>query len=369
MAEGANTILVTGVAGNLGRRLLLQLKELRSESSQSQGVDFRVLGVDMAPEPGAEMWRYERLDLALESSCDELVRLLRESGARAVAHLAFVIDPLRNGVLDLRRMWQINVAGTARVMEAIAEVNRRGGNISKFIFPSSVSAYGPELPPMVDESHLLEAHTLPYAVHKAQADEVAQARAEDLGDCRTYILRPHIFVGASMENYMVGALRGTPTGKGKLAERMRERGRRLPVLLPAGDQYLRKKFQFLHVDDMARLIVWLLRHGGSGSGLTILNVGGRGEPLPLAECLQLANAKRIRLPGRLLCKQVLRLLWDFGISGVPPAALPYMIGSYTMNCGRLQQMLGRDYEQVIRYTVREALADSFVSRSTPAAAS
>ena len=37
-----------------------------------------------------------------------------------------------------------------------------------------------------------------------------------------------------------------------------------------------------------------------------------------------------------------------------------MLGSYTMDTGRLQQFLGGDYEHVIQYTVEEALRDSFV---------
>ena len=54
--------------------------------------------------------------------------LLRELQPVSVVHLAFVIDPQRTGVLDVDRMWQINVAGTARVMEAITEANRIRGN-------------------------------------------------------------------------------------------------------------------------------------------------------------------------------------------------------------------------------------------------
>ena len=60
-------------------------------------------------------------------------------------------------------MWQTNVAGTARVMEAISVVNRTGGHVRQFIFPSSVSAYGPETPGPVKEDFPLRAHTLPYA--------------------------------------------------------------------------------------------------------------------------------------------------------------------------------------------------------------
>jgi hypothetical protein len=62
-----------------------------------------------------------------------------------------------------------------------------------------------------------------------------------------------------------------------------------------------------------------------------------------------------------MCGLALRKLWEWGISSIPPDALPYMIGSYTMNTSRLQQLLGSEYDQVIKYTVEDALADSFKS--------
>jgi nucleoside-diphosphate-sugar epimerase len=277
---------------------------------------------------------------------------------RAIVHLAFVIDPLRTGVLDKNRMWQINVAGTARVMEAIAEANRNGARVDKFIFPSSVSAYGPETPEFVNEDHALSAHTLPYAIHKQESDEVVQFRAEKIGSCATFILRPHIFVGSSMRNYLVGALRGTPTGKGALAEWARTKGKRLPMLIPAGQSYLEKKFQFVHVDDMARLIAFILDKQVE-PGLQILNVAGRGDALTMARCAEIANAKIIRLPGRFVCRLALKLFWDIGLSGVPPEALPYIVGSYTMDTTRLRFLLGNSYKQVMRYSIEDALADSF----------
>ena len=39
---------------------------------------------------------------------------------------------------------------------------------------------------------------------------VDAAGPSSLGDCACYILRPHIFAGASMRNYLIGALRGEP---------------------------------------------------------------------------------------------------------------------------------------------------------------
>jgi len=154
MADSHPTVVVTGVAGNLGLRLLPQL------------TDFEVIGVYMQRPKTTLPLRFVQMDLGQEESCRELFLLLRESGASAVIHLAFVLDPVRTGVLDLDRMWQINVAGTARVMEAITEANRRDAMVSKFIFPSSVSVYGPDLPNPVSEEYTLGAHTLPYAIHK-----------------------------------------------------------------------------------------------------------------------------------------------------------------------------------------------------------
>lgn len=353
MKEDRQTVLITGIAGNLGLRLLRELPEMR------------VIGLDKA-QPRTDLpLRFESVDLGEEPSCQQLVSILRETNARSVVHLAFVIDPVRTNVLDVDRMWRINVAGTARVMEAIAVVNRTGGAVSKLIYPSSVSAYGSDFPKAVSEDYRLGGHTLPYAIHKREADQLVQDRAETLGDCATYLLRPHIFTGATMQNYLVGALRGTPTGKGSLAARLRDRGTRLPIVLPIGRRYLETKWQFVHVDDVARLIAYILRRADKPGELTVLNVAGRGPALLFGDCVRIAGAKMVRVPGQAACRGVLRLMWKLGVSGVPPEALPFFIGSYIMDTTRLQKFLGADYEKVMQYTVADALADSFVQSSPP----
>ncbi len=350
------TVLVTGISGNLGVRLLPLL------------TDYRVVGVDMHEPTTAASMQFASLDLGREDSCAALVRLLREHKVDMVVHLAFVLDGHKTGVLDLERMWQINVAGTARVMEAITEINRLGGNVRKFIFPGSVSAYGPETPPLVKEDFPLGAESLPYALHKKEADEVVRYRADTMGDCTTYILRAPIFSGATMQNYLVGALRGTPGGPSPRAQRMRAESKRLPLMLPFGERYLQKKFQFVHVDDMARLLAWLLHHEDRGSSFHVLNVAAPGEPISLAECAQLAHAKTVRVPGRWACRMVLQKFWDWGLSSIPPEALPYMIGSYTMDTSALKKLLGEDYKQVMRYNMADALSDSFHADTRTAAA-
>jgi nucleoside-diphosphate-sugar epimerase len=341
-------VVVTGISGNLGSRLLPLLGS------------FSVIGVDVHPPRTDAELQFESLDLGQESSTRALYELMRDTRPHAVVHLAFVIDPVRTGVLDVDRMWQINVAGTARVMEAVTEVNRSTDDgIRQFIFPSSVSAYGPDLPGLVTEDAPLAAHTLPYAIHKKESDEVVQQRCTALRGCSVYILRPHIFAGASVENYLMGAFRGTPNGKSERAEKMRKEGKRLPCMLPRGQRYLDNKLQFIHVDDMARLLKHILQREPESQRLTVLNVAGRGEPLTFARCIEMAQAKLVRVPGKWAMRQVLSFLWKHKISAIPPQAVPYMTGEYTMNTERLRRFLGPEYEHVMRYTITDAFADSF----------
>jgi nucleoside-diphosphate-sugar epimerase len=354
MGDEKPSVIVTGIAGNLGLRLLPELE------------DYQVIGVDLNPPQSNHSLRFVRMDLGLEESCRELFLLLREARPVAVIHLAFVLDPVRAGVFDLDQMWQINVAGTARVMEAITEANRDDSIVGRFIFPSSVSVYGPDLPEPVGEDNPLGAHTLPYAIHKMDADKVVQQRAPALRSCSVYMLRPPIFAGASVQNYMLGAFRGTPNGRAKRAAKMRTQGKRLPCMLPYGQRYIENHIQFVHVDDMARLLAHIIRRTEPESQrLTILNVAGRGEPLTFASCIEMAHARLRRVPGRWAFRLVLQSLWKLGISAIPPEAMPYMTGEYIMNTDRLRKFLGEDYENVIRYTIADAFADSFTAE-TPA---
>jgi nucleoside-diphosphate-sugar epimerase len=357
MNDASPTVVVTGVSGNLGLRLLPLLE------------GFQIIGLDLQPPRTNIPLHFVSMDLGQEKSCLELTQLLKETRTVAVIHLAFVLDPVRTGILDLERMWQINVAGTARVMEAVTEANRDEVIVQRFIVLSSVAAYGPELPEVVSEDYPLGAHTLPYAVHKMEADKIVQQRAPSLRGCSAYLLRPHIFAGATVENYMVGAFRGTPTGKSERAAQMRAAGKRLPCLLPMGDQYLQNRIQFVHVDDVARLITHITRKTEPETQrLTVLNVAGRGEPLTFARCVEMARANLKRVPGKWAMRLMLQMAWNSGTSAIPPEALPYMTSEYIMNTDRLQKFLGPSYKDVIKYAVADAYADCFAAGVGKAAA-
>jgi nucleoside-diphosphate-sugar epimerase len=351
MGEALPAIVVTGISGHLGQHLLPLLTR------------FRVVGVDFRPPGSALPMQFEQMDLGEESSCLELIQLLREVRPVAVVHLAFVMDAVRTGVLDVERMWKINVAGTARVMEAATEANRDWPMVEKFVFLSSVSAYGPQLSTPVTESTPLAAHTYRYGIHKMEADHVVQQRAPSLRGASVYILRPHIFAGAEVDNYFMEAFRGIPGGASKRAARMRQQGTRLPCMLPSGQQYLQNKLQFVHIEDMARLIAFILQKSTPESQrLTILNVAGRGEPLTYDQCVRMANAKLVKVPTEQIFKLILQILWRLQISTIPPDVAPYMTSDTVMDTARLQEFLGPEYKNVIRYPVAEAFLECFTQQ-------
>src|SRR5215467_9980628 len=119
------TILITGVSGTLGLRLLPQLEQ------------WQVIGVDLRPPGNARLFRFETVDLAEARSCDQLLELMRAYGPDAVVHLAFLARVPRDGEPGDQTQWSTNVVGTSRVIEAIAEHNRMVGGIGKFVFTSS----------------------------------------------------------------------------------------------------------------------------------------------------------------------------------------------------------------------------------------
>ena len=342
------TILITGVSGNLGLRMLECLP------------DFEVIGVDVrTPESPSGPEVFEKVDLGEERSCKQLLDLMRRYRPEGVAHLAFVGDPLHGRRMDSQQMWHVNVAGTGRVIEAIAEHNRMLGGIQRLVFLSTTLIYGASHPRPIAEDTALQPSPLLYASHKREADLAVQARAKTMR-CKNYILRAQPFAGPGTQNFFLNALRGTPVGEGGLAKRLRRRETRFPLLIPSSGAYLDHKFQCVHVEDVARLVASIFRRTQADPPLSIVNVAGRGDPVTLSTAARIAQCEIKRVPGRAACRMGLRLLWNLGISDVPPESLPYLLGSSVMDTARLRVLLGDDYRKVMQYTCEEALASSFV---------
>ncbi len=318
---------------------------------------YELVTVDLYPPPkDIDCGKFVQLDLSEPIGQAQLARLLKSENIEAVLHLAFVIDPVRTGIIDVQRMWQANVAATQRLLEAVADAYSNETAVRLFVFPSSVSAYGPDLPREVKEEAELLAHTLPYAVHKREADQICQRMYPSLGGCALYVYRPSIFAGKTMDNFILRAIRGKPSGRGRLARACERAGWRLPMVMPASASG-ENMFQYVHVDDVARVLQWTLKHFQPGQ-LKIINLAGRGEGVTFAECARLAGTPVVHLPSERWVVALLRVLWTMGLSGMPPQAIPYFLGSYTMDTTRLREEIGADYESVVQFTSREALLDS-----------
>jgi nucleoside-diphosphate-sugar epimerase len=194
-----------------------------------------------------------------------------------------------------------------------------------------------------------------------------QARAVwDRTDCSTYILRPQVIAGPSASNYLFDGLRGA----GSSLAAQPSRAPRSTFILPLGRRYLETPFQFVHVDDMARLIAFILRRPDRGARLTILNVAGRGEPVRMRDCVKISGTRLLRIPFRRLLNPALKLANRLGNKAVAPDAAAYMTGTHLLDTGRLRAFLGTEYERVIHYSNERALRDSFwdIRAEQPAAA-
>ena len=348
MADSRPAVIVTGVSSDLAAHILPFLAE------------YEVIGLDLEPPTVNSLRQFVAFDLSKEESCGELTTLIHEVKPIGVVHLAFAKDISESKDYATDRMWHINVAGTARVMEAITEANRDVHIVEKFIYVSDALVYGPELNIPATEDAKLTGGDFVFAQQQVEADQVVQQRAPSLRGCSVFMLRPQVLTGSGLHNYLIDALRGVPEGSGKRAERLRQKGERITYTLPFGNDYLKVKKQFLHADDLARVIAYILaRTEPESQRLTLMNVSGRGEALKVEQCIAVAQATLKRVPGKLGMEKLMEYRWNADISSVRPEFYPYVLGESIVTTDRLKKFLGSDYESVIHYTNADAFADSF----------
>ena len=320
--------------------------------------EFQLLSVDLYPPP-KEIFagQFFRMDLSTTAGQKQLSHVVENEPIDAVVHLAFVIDPVQTRIIDEPRMWQANVAATEELLKAISRRNCESTQVQLFIFPSSVSAYGSPIDRVPEEAPL-EGHTLPYAVHKREADLICQKLFPTLGGCAMYIYRPHIYAGATVDNFILRSIRGRPSGRGLLAKAFDKFGWKVPALLPKSSEG--GLLQFVHVDDVARVMLWTLHNFQQGQ-LKIFNLAGGGDPISFGECVKMAGTPVLRVGSAKQILQLLKIFWALGLSGVSPNTIPYFLFPYTMDTTRLDRELGAARKEILRYSTREAIQEALHS--------
>lgn len=281
-----SAILVTGAAGNLGRRVTTALAA-RPEVE-------RVFAVDRVPMPAtAPEVEVHAFDLAEAGAGDELAALAKH--ADAVVHLAW--QPEGSG----------NLATMRNVLDAAGEVEP-----GQFVHLSSATVYGawPDNPvPMAEGVRPRPNPQLPYAVEKRSAEVLVERWAEAHPDVAVALLRPACTVG-STEQPLYQALAASKRP-------------------PLGDKG--RVVQYLHVDDLARAVVHSYERGLSGT----YNVApDSGFDERVAGALTGGHAS-VPLPGKVR-DAADAWSWRLWHRGAPPGARPYAEHSWVVAGDKLR---------------------------------
>jgi UDP-glucose 4-epimerase len=297
-------IVVVGASGNVGTSVLSALGD-DDQVESIVGVARRRPGLHMAK----TTW------VTADVTVDDLRPHF--DGADAVIHLAWAIQPSRDGA-TLRR---VNVDGSARVFEAAAAAGVRA-----LVYASSVGAYseGPK-DRAVEESWPTEGiATSFYARHKAEVESLLDAFEAEHEEMRVVRLRPGLIfkaeAGSEIRRYFAGPL--LPS----LLIRRR--------LIPVVPDLPRLRFQAVHADDVAE--AYRLAVTGDARGAFNIAAEPVLDPQRLADML---GARRLRLP-RAALRAAADVTWRLRLQPTPPGWLDMALAVPLMETSKARRELG-----------------------------
>ncbi len=290
--------VITGGAGYIGSRLV-DLLSRREETEQ-------IVICDLAP-PAAyrPKTQFERVDVR---DRDSVRAVLQRSGADALIHLAFILNPSH----DEHLMYDVDVNGTHNVLEAAA-----AAGTGQALVTSSSTAYGafPDNPvPLTEDDPVRGVPTFAYGRDKTESDRLCQLWAAAHPDRVMTIVRPCIVFGPNVDNYLV-----------RLWTKQ-------PFTPDAG--HLHNQIQFVHEDDVVEAIAALLlgRHGGA------FNVAGDGL-MTLRECSELIGSPIRRMPLRAF-RGLARAMWAARMSEAPPGQIEFALHPWIVSSEKLKRTTG-----------------------------
>ena len=268
-------VLVTGVAGKLGRVVAQRLR----------AAGHKVIGIDRRRWPDAPPdVELHRCDIRKRAAED----VFRQRRPDALVHMATVTHlTARSEDRD-----RINLHGTRAVWEACQK-----HGVRRAVFVGRHTYYGADH----DAPLYHREDDPPMAV--ISFPELADLVAADLYAGSALWRTPQIDTAVLRLCYTLG-----PSRTGTLATFLR--GPRVPTVL--GFDPL---FQFLHEEDAAEAIALALERGLRG----VYNVAGP-EPIPLSILIRLAGRRRVPIPEPLFRMMLGRL----GLPRLPPGALSHV---------------------------------------------
>lgn len=251
-------VLVTGADGFVGRWLVRRLLADGREVSAAVKPGAGAAESAFTPEERAAVrW------LPLELTDTESVRRCAAHPYDAVAHLAAVAS-VTDAARDPGHAWNVNAAGTARLVQALADARRDGGADPRVLVVSTAEVYGRGEGGLRQETDP-PAPASPYAASKLGA-EIAALEAWRRTGLRVVVARPFAHTGPGQDpRFVVPAF----------AQRLRFAKRIGAPVVKVGN--LEPVREFLHVKDVVSAYVRLLVQGAPGE---VYNVAvGRGISL------------------------------------------------------------------------------------------
>jgi UDP-glucose 4-epimerase len=298
-------VLVTGIAGNLGRALA---KVLHTET--------RVIGVDRRPFAGKPKdIAHHRVDVR-KARVEEAFRRAR---VEAVIHLGIMHDPR----VSRSEAHSFNVIGTHKILELCI---RHG--VRKVVVLSSANVYGPRpdnssfLP---EEAPLMAAERFSEIRDLIEVDMYAQSFMWKHPELETVILRPVNIVGPTVRNAPSNYLR---------LER--------PLTVLGFDPMV----QLIHEEDVCRALVLALRPGLRG----VFNVTGPGE-VPLSAALKELGRTPIPVPHPLV-RPLVRRAFEARLSSFPPEEVDHIQYLCVVDGSRFAREVGWTPSYSLRETIR-----------------
>jgi UDP-glucose 4-epimerase len=290
--------LITGGAGYIGSRLV----DLLSRREDTE----RIVICDVAP-PAAyrPKTQFERVDVR---DRDGVRAALERSGADAVIHLAFILNPSH----DEQFMYDVDVNGAHNVLEAAAAAGTQ-----QVLVASSSTAYGafPDNPvPLTEDDPVRGVPGFPYARHKTESDRLCQLWAAAHPDRVMTIVRPCVVFGPSVDNFIVRLWTKAP--------------------FTPDTGHLDSPIQFVHEDDVVEAMSHLLlgRHAGA------FNVAGDGL-MTLRECAEILDSPIRKMPLRAY-RALARTMWAARLSEAPPGQIEFALHPWVVSSEKLKQRTG-----------------------------
>ncbi|HEU0022104.1 MAG TPA: NAD-dependent epimerase/dehydratase family protein [Dehalococcoidia bacterium] len=314
MVEDARIVAVTGASGYIGSRLLRQLEEENLE---------RLVAFDTRPPPlpihNVAVYRRD-VGLNFEDA-------LRQSRVTTLVHLAFVRNRGRN-----RREVRETRDTNRRILHVVLDSCARAG-VKHVVYLSSHTVYGARRDnavPLTENSPLRPVPDLSFGYDKFLSDQILESYAERHPETKVTLLRCCSVLGpsASKDISRIFAFPG-----------------------PVGICGYNPPFQFLHEDDLARILTLVIQRGIAG----VYNLAGDGVAF-YHEIIDALPRRYLCLPG-FLAYPLVGLTWEMGLqSRRNTAELDLLRFPLLLSTSKLREATG--YR--INYTSLEALT-SFVN--------